>query len=128
MSAPVPVKPNTLPGVESLKAANGLASQVISVAAGLLAFTVTFAEKFTPPGKPLALPTSLKISWVCFVVTIVIGFWTLLAVMGSLEDIDRGGTETNKKRSNIKIPASLMFLFFLAGVGFLMIIGLTIGS
>jgi hypothetical protein len=116
------------PGIEGLKAANTLTAQVITVAAGLLAFTVTFAEKFTPAGKPIALPTALKASWLCFAATIVFGFLTLMAVAGTLLQIDRGDAETNLKRTNIKMPALIMLALFLAGVISLMIAGWSIGT
>src|SRR5260370_36654041 len=92
-------------GIEGLKAANTLTAQVITVAAGLLAFTVTFAEKFTPEGTQVTLPTALKISWLCFAAAIVFGFCTLMAVAGTLLQIDRGEAETTPKRTNIQIPA-----------------------
>jgi hypothetical protein len=84
---------------------------------------VTFAEKFTPAGEQIALPTALKISWVCFAATIVFGFWTLMAVAGTLLQIDRGEPETNPNRRNIQIPALIMFGLFLAGVISLMTAG-----
>jgi len=127
MSAPT-ATPAPSAGIEGLKAANALTSQVITVAAGLLAFTVTFAEKFTPAGKPITLPTALKISWICFAVTIVFGFWTLMAVAGTLLQIDRGQPETNARRTNIRIPAFIMFILFLAGVLLLMKAGWGVGS
>src|SRR5882672_2589611 len=108
------------PGIEGLKAANTLTSQVITVAAGLVAFTVTFAEKFTPQGKPISLPNMLKVSWACFALTILVGFWTLMAVAGTLLQLDRGGAETNPTRSNIRIPAGIMFALFFLGLFSLM--------
>jgi hypothetical protein len=113
-------------GIEGLKAANTLTSQVITVAAGLVAFTVTFAEKFTPAGKPITLPPALKLSWLCFTVTIVFGFWTLMAITGTLGEIDRGQRETNPKRTNIIIPAFIMLVIFLLGVILLIAAGLSV--
>jgi hypothetical protein len=115
-----------LPGIEGLKAANTLTSQVITVAAGLVAFTVTFAEKFTPKDQPISLPIMLKLSWACFALTILVGFWTLMAVAGTLLQIDRGGAETNPTRSNIRIPAGIMFVLFFFGVLSLMQTGCSI--
>jgi hypothetical protein len=116
------------PGIEGFKATNALTSQVITVAAGLLAFTVTFAEKFTPTGKPVVLPFALKISWLCFALTIVFGFWTLMAVVGTLDQIDRGQPETNPQRTNIAVPARTMFALFLVAVLCLMMAGWNIAG
>jgi putative Mn2+ efflux pump MntP len=110
------------PGIEGLKAANTLTGQVITIAAGLVAFTVTFAEKFTPKDKPVSLPATLKFSWVCFALTILVGCWTLMALL----QIDRGGAETNPTRSNIRIPAAIMFALFFLGVLSLMQAGCSI--
>jgi quinol-cytochrome oxidoreductase complex cytochrome b subunit len=111
------------PNVESLKAANSLTSQLITVAAGLLAFTVTFVEKFTPRDEALSPPTSLKISWVAFAITIVLGFYTSMAIVGTLSS-ETGGPYDK----NIVIPACLMFLSFLVGVGFLIAAGWVIAG
>ncbi len=121
------VDPTTLAakssGIEGLKAANTLTSQVITVAAGLIAFTVTFAEKFTPAGKAISLPFAMKVSWICFGLTVIVGFWTLMAIAGTLLEIDRDGSESNSSRSNIQIPARIMFFLFLLGVISMIIAG-----
>ncbi|SRR5258708_11782229 len=113
---------------EGLKAAGTLTGQMITISSGLLAFTVTFAEKFTPKGRDLAPPLSLKISWVCFVVTILFGFWTLMALTGTLNQIDRNVAETDPERWNSRIPALLMFAVFLLGVIFLIAASWTIAG
>jgi hypothetical protein len=113
-------------GIEGLKASNTLTSQLITISSGLLGFTVTFAEKFTPKGEAIAPPTALKIAWVCFAVTILLGFWTLMALNGTLNEIDRSLPETNPNRWNIRIPAFIMFAVFLLGVIFMIAAGWSI--
>jgi|SRR5215467_4177243 len=116
-------------GIEGLKAAGTLTSQLITVSSGLLAFTVTFAEKFKPSASPMAAaPLSLKISWVCFAVSIVVGFWTLMALTGTLTEIDRAVPESNPGRWNIRIPAIAMCVIFLCGVVFLIAAGWTLAG
>jgi hypothetical protein len=115
-------------GIEGLKASSSLTGQLITVAAGLLAFTVTFAEKFTPKDQPIAPPMSLKIAWVCFAISILLGFWTLMALNGTLNQLDRGEAETNPTRWNIRLPALAMFATFLLGVIFLIAAGWTIAG
>jgi hypothetical protein len=115
-------------GIEGLKAANTLTGQLITISSGLLAFTVTFAEKFTPKGEAISPPVALKISWVCFAVTILVGFWTLMALTGTLNELDRGHPETNPARWNSRIPAMIMFALFLLGVIFLIAAGWTIAG
>ncbi len=113
---------------EGLKAASTLTGQLITVSAGLLAFTVTFAEKFTPKDHPISVPTALKLSWVCFAVDILIGFWTLMAITGTLDVLDHGQAETNPERWNIRIPALIMFAVFLLGIVFLIAAGWTVAG
>lgn len=115
-------------GIEGIKAANTLVAQVITVAAALVAFTVTFAEKFTPKDQLIQPPASLKISWILFVLTILFGFWTLMASTGTLNQLDHGQTETNPERWNIRIPAGLTFLGFLTGSIALIVAGWTIAG
>ncbi|WP_342712869.1 hypothetical protein AAFG13_18100 [Bradyrhizobium sp. B124] len=115
-------------GIEGLKASNALTGQLITVAAGLLAFTITFAEKFTPKDQPIVVPGTLKASWVCFAVSIVFGFWTLMALNGTLNQLDRGEAETNPARWNIRVPAIAMFSVFLLGTVLLIWAGWTIAG
>jgi hypothetical protein len=112
-------------GVEGLKAANALVAQIVTVSAGLLAFTVTFAEKFTPKDQMISPPASLKVAWICFAVTILFGFWTLMATTGTLNEIDSGKAESNPERWNIRIPAALAILVFLMGAVALIVAGWT---
>lgn len=114
--------------IEGLKAVNALAAQIITVSSGLLAFTVTFAEKFAPKDGPILAPGKIRISWVLFAVTILLGFWTLMAAAGTLDEIDRGGPESNPRRWNIRIPAVLMLGAFLLAVVFLIMAGWSLAS
>jgi hypothetical protein len=107
---------NTSPA-EALKTANSLASQMITVAAGLLTFTVTFVEKFSPKNEALSPPLSLQISWLCFVAAIMFGFGTSMAIVGTMNS---GGGAYG---SSIRFMAGLMLLSFLAGVIALIIAG-----
>jgi hypothetical protein len=115
-------------GIEGLKAANALVSQMITVSAGLLAFTVTFVEKFTPKDTAISVPWSLKVCWVLLAVNILFGFWTLMATTGTLNQIDKGMAESNPERTNIRVPAMPMVISFLFAIGFLIAAGWTISS
>jgi hypothetical protein len=96
--------------MEALKAATSLTSQVITVAAGLLTFTVTFVEKFTPKNEALSSPLSLKVSWLLFVATILFGFLTSMAIVGTMNS---GGGAYGR---SITTMALLMLGSFLLGV------------
>lgn len=114
-------------GTEGLKAASTLTGQLITVSAGLLAFTVTFADKFAQKEGRIAPPLALKVSWVCFVASILFGFWTLMALAGTFDEIDRNAN-SNPGRGNIRIPAIIMIVIFFLGVVFLIGAGWTVAG
>jgi hypothetical protein len=113
---------------DGLKTAASVTAQVITVSSGLLAFTVTFAEKFTPKDQVIAPPLTLGLSWIAFALSVLVGFWTLMAITGTLNESDAGRAESNPARTNIRIPALLMFALFLAGVVLLIVAGWTIAG
>lgn len=112
---------------EQAKAAFASASEssklLITLATGLLGLEITFAKDIvvtlTHPGRVL-----LGISWALFLLTVVTGLWTQLALTGSL-----GGDTTPTAKaifgSNVRIPAITQILFFLAGLGCTVAFGLT---
>lgn len=110
-------------GIEGLKSANALTSQIITISSGLLAFTVTFVEKFVPKGQNISTPNDIKISWFLFIITIFFGFWTLATITGTLDNIDLGKSNENNKRSNIFIPTILMYSSFILALIFLIFAG-----
>jgi hypothetical protein len=114
--SPDPETPNATK-LEGLKAANGLSSQMITVAAGLLTFTVTFVKKFSPKHDDLSPPLSLKISWALLVATMVFGFVTSMAIVGTMS---KGGDAYGR---SIKWPAVVMLLSFLGGIIALIVAG-----
>src|SRR3954453_2244111 len=112
-------------GIEGLKAAGTLTGQLITVSAGFLALTLTFAQKFAAKNAPISPPLLLKVSWACFALSILIGFWTLMALTGTLTEIVRSIPESNPARWNSRIPAITMFGVFFLGVVFLIGAGWT---
>jgi hypothetical protein len=51
-----------------------------------------------------------------------------MAAVGTLDQIDRGESESNPQRWNIRIPGAIMLALFLAGVGFLIAAGWTLAN
>ena len=90
--------------------------QVITLSTGIIALTVTFAKEFKVSDTDLSVPLSLKISWLLYCAALVFGVWTLMAITGTLDELDRGGEEANRGRTNIRIPAGVMILAFVGGV------------
>jgi hypothetical protein len=119
---------------EGLKAFSDAMRQIITLSTGIIALTVTFLEKVIQPTAPStamrSVPWTMFWAWVVLGVTIVLALWTLLAVAGSLDALDRtlnGLPLEDKHRraveklvmaSNVRVPALLTIVAFLAGVGF----------
>ena len=116
-------------GIEAFKSANGLLSQLITVCAGLLTFTVTFVDKFKPAavGSALSVPCSLKLCWILLVLTVVFGFWALAAISGTINSIETEKT-LRPGYSNINIPTGLMLLCFLGSIIALAVAGFQVAG
>jgi hypothetical protein len=118
--------------MEGLKAALDTTKQIITLSIGVITLTVTFLEKIVQPGSGLTtrhVPWTLHTAWICYGLAVAFAVWTLLALTGSMNALDREArglplTDVQKAAAaalaegrNIGIPALLMLLFFAAGTG-----------
>jgi hypothetical protein len=115
--------------MEGLKAALDTTKQIITLSTAVIALTVTFLEKIVQPLASGArhVPPTLKVSWIGFGLAILFAVWTLMAVTGTLNSLDRKalGLPLNAAQNqattqlaeggNIRIPALLMMVAFLFG-------------
>ena len=102
---------------KGLEFAADLAKQVIAVATGTLALTVTFAEKFDPDGKaPLAIPCAMFWAWGGYILAIAGAMWFLMSAAGSANAISQGNlAAADIMNSNTRWPALVMIAgFFVA--------------
>ena len=111
-----------------LASASEMTRQVITLSTGVTALTITFFEKFGADGQPL--PTVLYVAWACFAFSIFCGLWTLAAITGSYDALDRrqvgghltpaqaGAADKLAMAPNIRIPGVLMCLSFVLGLVF----------
>jgi heme A synthase len=77
---------------EGLKAAADTTKQIITLATGVIALTVTFLEKIVQPQSGSAgriVPWTMFAAWVLFGLAILAAVITLGAVTGTLDAIDR---------------------------------------
>lgn len=104
--------------IDGLKAAADTAKQFISLSTGVVALTITFADKFSPESaEQLAVPLTLKLSWLAYGLSIIFGVATLMAITGTINQIDLGQENPGVNAQNIRIPALVMVLSFLVGLG-----------
>jgi len=116
---------------EGLKAQADIAKQMITLCSGAVGFTVTFVDKFTAnsPGHPAKIPLSLYIAWALFGLDIIFALWTLMAITGTLDVLDRQNNgwallndrqqeiATGKSESeHVTRPAVAMLVTFLLAV------------
>jgi len=114
---------NMAQGTDGLKLAADLTKQVITLSTGIVALTMTFAEKLGKQvDSTICIPVTLKISWACLALALLFSVWTLMGITGTLVALDEG-RDPNPERSNIKLPSLLMMATFALGLGLVFITG-----
>lgn len=112
--------------MEGLKAALETTKQIMALSTGVITLTVTFLEKIAQPTTTAArqVPGTLKLGWIFFGLAIATAFWTLMAITGTLNALDRqarglplDAAQAAAARDlvdgrNIRTPAQIMFLLF----------------
>lgn len=97
--------------------AQDLVKQVITLSAGIITVTITFFKDFVGPGAPHGAKILMAISWMFYVLAVVFGILTMMALAGSL---DKGPTTIYT--SNVTLPTAIHLICFVSGLG------LTIGA
>jgi hypothetical protein len=102
---------------KSFDFAQDLVKQIITLSTGVIALSITFSKDFATTA-PRGARTLLAVSWIGYIAAIALGIWTLMAMTGSLHD---GKKSIND--SNIRVPAGLHFICFLAALVLTIIAG-----
>ncbi len=101
---------------KSFEFAQDLTKQLITLSTGIMALEITFSKdlihKITDCARYYAL-----ISWVAFLLSIVFGMITLMALTGNLTRLEKG-LPASIMRKNVTRPAKLQIGFFLLGLAF----------
>lgn len=120
--------------MEGIKAAMDTAKQVVTLSTSVVALTVSFLEKIVEPHPSTGrmVPSTLFAAWVVYGLAILCALWTMMALTGTLNAIDRRTnglplSKTQRKAvdaygDNVRIPAFAMVLAFLVAIA------LTIGT
>ena len=95
--------------------ASDIAKQLITLASGILVLEVTFAKNIMDAKLDQSEKYLLSGSWILFLLSIIAGVWSLLALTGSL---GQGEILTPKTiyGSNIRIPMFFQIFLFLGGL------------
>jgi hypothetical protein len=87
--------------------------QVLTLATGIIALTVTFAHDIIEPGSQ-ALPW-MQWAWTLYGISIFFGILTLMAIAGNLNEAATSNTIPNMYAQNIKLFGNLqIWICFLA--------------
>lgn len=88
--------------------ASDLSELFIAVAAGILALTISFAKEIlkAPTKKQVSLLSS---AWILYLVSILTGFWSLMALTGSLADLTKPLLRID---FNARFPVGLQIISF----------------
>jgi hypothetical protein len=92
-----------------------VAKQFITLSTGILALTITFAKEIGG-GPSQGAPLLLGLSWVLYLLSILGGVWTLMALTGELEPV-RGTESPSIRRGNVLIPALVQIVTFAFATG-----------
>lgn len=102
--------------------ANDLAKQLITLATGILALSITFIKDVLKNnGQVITWP--LKSAWVLYLFSMVSGIWEMMAITGSIFAIASNSTQPSTYGTNVRIPALLQILAFLLATVFLIVYG-----
>jgi len=96
--------------------------QIITLATGVIALEITFAKDFV---STLAAGSRVYalLSWLSFLLSVIFGIWTLLALTGELERIDGESKTPSIRAGNVTFPAIAQIIFFIIGLGLTAIFG-----
>jgi hypothetical protein len=92
-----------------------VAKQFITLSTGILALTITFAKDIGG-GPSQGAPLLLGLSWVLYLLSIVAGVWTLMALTGELEPVGTAESPSTR-RGNVVTPALVQIATFVCATG-----------
>lgn len=100
---------------KSFDFAADLIKQLIALATGIIAITVTFAKDiFT--NAPDSTKGWLVAAWIVYFISIVMGIWSLMALTGTLDPLQKG-TKITIQGINCRIPCLIQIVSFLIALG-----------
>lgn len=102
--------------------ANDLAKQLITLATGILALSITFIKDILKNnGQVITRP--LKYAWFLFLFSVAFGIMEMMAITGSISEFGSNPTPHTIFDTNVRLPSFLQILTFLSGTIFLIVYG-----
>lgn len=106
------------------QSATDLAKQLITLATGSLALSITFTKDIIKTNVPV-VTWPLKIAWISWLASVCFGIWTMMALTGMVFKITENADAAKHVTyaANVSIPALLQILTFLLGIALLILHG-----
>ena len=95
--------------------------QLITLATGIIALEITFSKDFVRTLNECVRVYAL-LSWLAFLLSVLFGAMTLLALTGTLEPKDKS-VPVSIRGSNVVIPSILQIILFLTGLALTVLFG-----
>jgi hypothetical protein len=89
--------------------------QVMGLSTGIIALTITFSKDFVHEVPPKAI-NFLVWAWLAYLLSIVFGIMTLMALTGTLQPKSERGERPSLWGKNVTRPAGLQIFSFLIGL------------
>lgn len=99
---------------KSFDFAADVSKQLITLSTAIITVTITFSKDVL--GGAVEYRYWLLAAWIAFIFTILCGIWTLMALTGTLEPIENSENGASINGKNIRFPAILQILFFIAAL------------
>ena len=88
-----------------------ITKQVLTLAAGIIALTITFLKDFAPNAAPAAKHL-IAWSWGVYIVSILAGFMTLMASAGLQQKAATTGTAPDINAGNLRVLGGIQLITF----------------
>jgi hypothetical protein len=94
--------------------AKELTFQLITLSTAVVALTITFIKEVLG-GLSASAASRIQVAWACYIVSIIAGIWTAMALTGTL--LSESTVKTIE--FNVQLPAVIQILAFLLGTSFM---------
>ena len=108
--------------LEAYKSATDLTIQLITLASGILALSITFMRDVVKSNSPT---WALKGAWIILLLSVCCGVWALMGITGSIFEVTTGPKELKPSSYglNIIIPSAFQITSFVTAIILLIIYG-----
>ena len=92
--------------------AQDVTKQVLTLATGIIALTITFFKDFANNAS-YAAEFVMGCSWIAYLISVILGIWTLMALTGTLQPLRPANAQLSIQGKNVRLPAFLQLVSFL---------------